>query len=108
MALDSGASCSVICSEYVILKDVKHLGSTTLTNVDVIELSVRGITISPVILNGLNTLHSFTEVDTLSAPVILGCDFLFKHGMTLDFRKGTFQCNHHSAKSEKFDSQTNA
>ena len=105
--LDSGASCSVVCSEYITLKDVKPLGLTTLSNADGTELSVKGITTAPVILNGLNTPHSFIVVDNLSAPVILGCDFLFKHmhGMTLDFGKGTFHCNHHSAKPEKFESQ---
>ena len=105
MLLDSGASCSVVRSEYITPKDVKPLGSTTLTNADGTELSVKGIATAPVILNGLNTPHSFIVVDNLLVPVILGCDFLFKHGMTLDFGNGTFHCNHHSAKPEIFESQ---
>ena len=103
--LDSGASCSVICSEYFALKDVKPLGSTTLTNADGTELSVKGITTALVILNGLNTPHSSIVMNNLSTPVILGCNIPIKHGMTLDFRSGTFQCNHHSTKPEKFESQ---
>ena len=95
----------MVRSEYITPKDVKPLGSTTLTNADGTELSVKGIAPAPVILNGLNTPHSFIVMDNLSAPVILGCDFLFKHGMTLDFGNGTFHCNHHSAKPEIFESQ---
>ena len=79
MLLDSGAFCSVICSEYFALKDVKPLGSTTLTkfNADGTELSVKGIATASGILNGLNTPHSFIVVNNLSAPVILGCNFPF-------------------------------
>ena len=95
----------MVRSEYFTLKDVKLLGPTTLTNADGTKLSVKGITNASVILNGLHTPHSFIVVVNLSASVILGCDFLFKHGMTLDFGNGTFQCNHQGAKPEKFESQ---
>ena len=78
---------------------------TNKLNADGTELSVKGITTAPVIVNGLNTPYNFTVVDNLSASLILGCDFLFKHGMTLDFGNGTFQCNHHDAKPEEFESQ---
>ena len=69
MLLDFGASCSVICSEYFALKDVKPLVSTTLTNADGTELSVKGIATASVILNCLNTPDSFIVVNNLSAPV---------------------------------------
>ena len=77
-------------SEYVILKDVKPLRSTILTSADDTGLSVKGIVTAPVILNSLNASHSFIFVYNLSAPVIVGCDFVFKYGMTLDFGNGTF------------------
>ena len=95
----------MVRSEYVTLTDVKSLGPTTLTNADGTKLSVKGITNASVILNGLHTPYSFIVVANLSASVILGCDFLFKHGMTLDFKNGTFQCNHQGDKSDKFKSQ---
>ena len=68
-------------------------------------VSVKGSTTARVIVNGLDTPHSFIVVDNLSASVILGCDFLFNHGITLDFGNGTFQCNHHGARPEEFESQ---
>ena len=53
MLLDSGVSCSVIYSEYVLL-----MCSMTLTNTDGTELLLIGTTAVPVILNGLNTSHT--------------------------------------------------
>ena len=105
MLLDSGASCSVIHSEYVLSREVKPISSTTLTNADGTELSLKGTTTVPVILNSLDTPHPFIVVDHLSAPVILGCDFLSKHGVTLDFREGTFHCGHPKTQPEQFEIQ---
>ena len=34
--------------------------------------------------------HTLIVVEKLSTPVILGCDFLTKHGVILDFNTGTF------------------
>lgn len=56
-------------------------------------------------MNGQNTPCNIIVVENLSAPVILGYDFLFMYGMTLDFENCTFQCTHHIAKPEKFLSQ---
>ena len=105
MLLDSGASCSVLHSKYVLPDDVKPTHSTKLTNADDTELSLLGTATVQVTLNGLNVPHSFVVVDCLSAPVILGCDFLFKHGITLDFRNGTFQCDRPDAHPEPLRSQ---
>ena len=103
--LDCGASCSVIRSECVLAGDVKPMSSTTLTNADGTELSLMETTTVPVILNGLNTSHTFIVVEHLSAPVILGCDFLSKHGVILDFGNGTFHCNHPGNQPKQLESQ---
>ena len=41
-------------------------------------------------LPNLTTHQTFVVVKRLSAPAILGCDFLTKHGLIIDFEKGTF------------------
>ena len=105
MLLNSGASCSVIRSEYVLPGDVKLMSSTTLTNADGTELSLMGTTTVPVILNGLNTSHTFIVVEHLSAPVMLGCDFLSKHGVILDFGNGTLHYNHPGNQTKQLESQ---
>ena len=40
-------------------------------------------------LDNLTTHQTFVVAECLSAPVILGCDFLTAHGIILDFEKGT-------------------
>ena len=48
--------------------------------------------------------QGFTIVEHLSAPVILGCDFLTKHGFLLNFASGTFHAqNTSSLKGELSD-----
>ena len=74
---------------------MKPLWSTTLTNADGSGLSVKGITIAPVFEWFEHT--SQLRVDNFSAPMIVGCSFLFKHGMTLDLRMAIM--------AEEFDSQ---
>ena len=54
---------------YVSLKDVKPLGSTTLKYTADTKLSIKGIIPALVILNGLNTPHSFIAVENLSVPM---------------------------------------
>ena len=46
-------------------------------------------------LGNLTTLQTFVVAECLSAPVILGCDFLTVHGMVLDFEKGTCRNKRH-------------
>ena len=87
MLVDSGASCSgthwIYRTQRCEVLGIYHTDKCLLHQME------------SIILNGLNTPYSFIVVDTLSAPVILGFDFHLKHGMTLDFGNGTFQCNQH-------------
>lgn len=85
--LDSGASCSVIRGEHVASKDLHQSRNTRLTNADGRELTTLGTTTVRVNLGNLEIHHNFTVVKELSAPAILGCDFLKKHGIVIDFQK---------------------
>ena len=85
--LDSGASCSVIHSEYVPPKDLDPLRDIRLTNADGRELVPLGTTTMRVNLGNLEADQNFTVVKSLSAPAILGCDFLKREGIVIDFQK---------------------
>ena len=85
--LDSGASCSVIRSEYVPPKDLDPLCDIRLTNADGRELLPLGTTTMRVNLGNLEVDQNFTVVKSLSEPAILGCDFLKREGMVIDFQK---------------------
>lgn len=89
--LDSGASCSVIRKEYVNPKDMTPLYNIKLVNADGREITPLGTIIMKVNLGNLVTDQSFTVVENLSAPAILGCDFLTKVGMIIDFQRGMFK-----------------
>ena len=104
--LDSGASCSVVHSNYILLDDVRPLISVTLVNADGSSLSPSGTTTEQVALNGLDTSHNFIVVNNLSTPVILGCDFLYKHGVLLDFGMNTFHCKNSCAQPKRLNVQT--
>ena len=82
--LDSGASCSVIHREYVAPQDLYPPCNITLTNADGRELAPLGTTTLRVNLGNLEADQSFTVVENLSAPAILGCDFLKR---VVDFQK---------------------
>ena len=41
----------------------------------------------------IQTDHLFTVVDCLSVSVILGYDFLTRHGVVIDFNHCTFSCS---------------
>jgi len=45
-----------------------------------------------VCLGNLKVDHSFTILDDLSTPVILGCDFLIQNNVIIDFGKATAYC----------------
>jgi len=59
-----------------------------------------------VALNGLDTSHNFIVVNDLSTPVILGCDFLSKYGVLLDFSMNIFYCKHSCAQPQRLSMQT--
>jgi len=92
MLLNSGASCSVVHSEYVLSNEVKLINSTTLINANGSKLPLVGTITAHITLNDLDIPHTFIVVDSLSSPVILGCDFLLRHHVTLNFGNGTFYC----------------
>ena len=98
MLLDSGASCSVVCKDYVSPEDVEPMGTVRLVNADGRGLTSVGLTTMRVGLPSLITHQTFVVAECLSAPAILGCDFLTRHGLIIDFEKGTFRCREPLAK----------
>lgn len=90
MLLDSGASCSVIRQDYVSPTDLEPMSPVSLVNADGRGLTSVGLTTMRIQLNNLKTTQTFVVVEHLSAPAILGCDFLTRHGLILDFGRGTF------------------
>ena len=90
--LDSGASFSVICKEYAPSKDVEPLISMKLVNADGSDLAPLGTLVLEGKVGDIQSNHPFIVVDHLSVPVILGCDFLTKHGVVVDFAHCTFSC----------------
>ena len=89
--LDSGASCSVIHKNYVLPSSIRPLNSIRLTNADGTGLTSMGTSTVKVQLDSFITSHAFIVVEQLSAPAIIGCDFLRQHGVVIDFGKGTFR-----------------
>ena len=85
MLLDSGASCSVVHKDYVSPRDMDPVGLVKLLNADGRSLTPVGTTSLKVNLGNLTALQTFIVVEHLSAPVILGCDFLTKQGLVMDF-----------------------
>ena len=80
----------MIRKEYVPHKDVDHSHDIRLTNADGRDLAPLGTITLKVNLGNLETDQSFTVVENLSAPAILGCDFLKKEGIVIDFQKNVF------------------
>ena len=88
--LDSGASCSVICKDNVPINDVDPLTPVKLVNADGSDLVPIGTIVMRLVAFKLITRSLSLLVDHLSAPVILGCDFLTKHSVEVDFAQCTF------------------
>ena len=99
--LDSGASCSVVCRDYVRPGNLGAMGPEKLVNADGRGLSPSGVTTMRVQIPNLTTTQKFVVVERLSAPAILGCDFLTKHGLIIDFDKGTFSSRKSPTKEGK-------
>ena len=85
LLLDSGASCSVVKKDYTSGNLVQPIEGTELVNADMRTTSPCGTLVMAVILGNLQVNHKFIVLDTLSTPVILGCDFLTKHNLIMDF-----------------------
>ena len=93
----------MVRSLYIPPADIQPITSITLLNADGSSLSPIGTTTALVALNGLDTHHNFVVVNDLSTPVILGCDFLLKHGVLLDFGKSTFYCKNSRVQPKRFN-----
>ena len=71
----------------------------TLINADGRKLTPLGTTTASLDLGIITVDHTLVVVEKLSTPVILGCDFLATHGITLDFKAGTFYTNNSTLES---------
>ena len=89
LLLDSGASCSVISREHVKLDNILPEEGTQLINADSRSFTPLGTTSITVTLEQFSVNHTFFVVNKLSVPVILGCDFMSKHGLVLDIQSRT-------------------
>ena len=85
MLLDLGASCSVASKSCIHSRLIESIQSTRLINADGRHVTPCGVATMTVELGQSSTNHKFVVVDFLSTPVILGCDFLIKHGYIIDF-----------------------
>ena len=90
MLLDLGASCSVMRKDYVSQQDLEPIGLLKLVNADGRSLNPVGTTSLKVDLGNLMAHQTFIVVEHLSALVILGCDFMTKQGLVMDFEQATF------------------
>ena len=88
--LDSGASCSVMQADRSLQADLVKSGTITLINADGRKLTPLGTITVSLDLGIITVDHTLVVVEKLSTPVILGCDFLTTHGVTLDFKANTF------------------
>ena len=84
--LDSGASSKPYAYHTVI----EPIHTVRLANVDGRDIMPCGVAIMTIGLGKFSTEHKFVVVDHLSTPVILGFDFLTRHGYVLDFKQYTF------------------
>ena len=88
MMLDSGSTISLIQGSVATgLPAVKQLASNELQLVSAAgePIPVVGRVVLPVQVGGLHVEHPMIVVQSLITQVILGMDFLQKHGLVLDF-----------------------
>ena len=91
--LDSGASCSVVAHKYIPTKHVRPTSGIQLINADGRSVSPIGTATVNVSLGNLYVEHSFMVLDELSSTAILGCDFLTKHNLVIDFSQRKAYCS---------------
>ena len=72
-------------------KDVNPLHKVRLVNADGHDVIPLGTTTMKVSLGNLETNQDFAVVDNLSAAAILGCDFLKREGIVIDFQRSIFR-----------------
>ena len=87
--LDSGASCSVLSKTHIPLEHIQPEHKIRLLNADGRTLLPAGVAQVNVVLGDFQTTQTFVIADNLSTPVILGCDFLNRHGFTINFKNCT-------------------
>ena len=92
--LDSGASCSVVSRKHTSSNLVQPIEGTQLVNADGRATSPCGTSVMAVVLDNLQVDHTFIVLETLSTPVILGCDFLIKHSLIMDFSQQAVYHSH--------------
>ena len=86
--LDSGASCSVIGNKYIAVGQLQPVEGIQLINADGRSVLPAGTAEATVCLGNLLAHHSFMVLNELSSTAILGCDFLTKHNLVIDFSRG--------------------
>ena len=84
IVMDSGSSISLIMENYVKSSYQNQAAPNGLKLVSAAEepISVVGKVVAPI---QVGVHHNFVVVHSLITPVILGMDFLQKHGIMLDF-----------------------
>ena len=90
LLLDSGASCSVIHKDHVLPQQMKPPIPMKLVNADGSGVVPMGSANMRINLGDTEISQDFVVVDKLSAPAILGCNFLKKYNILIDFGHGTF------------------
>ena len=59
-------------------------------------------------VRSLTSHHTFVVAERLSAPTILGCDFLTRRGLVIDFENGTFHNGASVVRKGKLPTSTNS
>ena len=96
MMLDSGSSISLIQENTAAPFTMEHKitpSGLQLTSASGDNIPIVGCMTLPIYIGELQTTHPLVVVKSLIAPVILGLDFLQKHGMILDFTSSQVKIN---------------
>ena len=88
LLLDSGASCSVISKKHINIDKLSPENSIQLISADGRSYMPLGTSLATITLGEFSASHTFLVVEELSVPVIMGCDFMSKHGLVLDIQGG--------------------
>ena len=88
MMLDSGSAVSLVRQD--IVKNCNIISQMPLPQIQLVtalgdKLPIKDYVKVPIEVQGKKLTHDFLVVDKLITPVILGIDFLQKHGLTLNF-----------------------